>query len=320
MTDHMRLVRRSVDDETRDLLKKEIEERVVDRSLDPDRDMAILARIGEWALRRTLPAEALGALEGFVASANHVLMLTNLPRQELPPTPVTGFGAEEGLAVMNACHLGLIRLIGLTPYAVDYENDGKLIRNVVPNPAAAGTASSWGADSEFFWHTDNPHLPFGDPGADPRLYIPRYLTFCTARNDERVPTEVMAVETALERLPDEARRRLMEPAFEVAAPDSNDRASDGSRRARTDTALLELHGDDGHRVRYDRGTTRPVGPAAAAAMRDWVDALNAAPSLRPTLRPGQFLIFDNYRVVHRRRAFEPAPPDRARWLRRCYAS
>ncbi|MET8802912.1 TauD/TfdA family dioxygenase [Streptomyces sp. NPDC004546] len=39
------------------------------------------------------------------------------------------------------------------------------------------------------------------------------------------------------------------------------------------------------------------------------------------LAPGQFLAFDNYRVLHRRQAFAPAEDEaEARWLRRCYAS
>ncbi|WP_242891028.1 TauD/TfdA family dioxygenase [Actinomadura litoris] len=320
MDGHLRCVHRHIDDEPRDLLHKEIQESVAGTTLDPGRDTEILARIGAWALRRTLPSEALGALEGFSTSTNHALLLNNLPRPPAPPTPVHGFAAETELTVLNALHLGLIRLLGLTPYAVDYENQGKLIRNVVPNPDAAGTASSWGADSEFFWHTDNPHLSFGGPGVDPRAYVPRYLTFCVVRNAEEVPTEVMALDTALGRLPERVRDTLAEPVFEVAAPDSNDLADDGGRRVFGGAPLLEHDEDEGHRVRYDRGTTRALDGRAGAALEAWVDTLSEAPCWRPVLRPGQFLVFDNYRVVHRRGAFEPAPSHGARWLRRCYAS
>ncbi|MEU8118667.1 TauD/TfdA family dioxygenase [Spirillospora sp. NPDC049024] len=316
----MRFVHRRIEDEPRDLLKKETEERVAESDLDPDRDTEILARIGAWALRRTLPSEVLGALEGFSASGNHALLLSNLPRPEAPPTPVHGFADERLLAVTNALHLGLIRLLGLSPYAVGYENRGRLIRNVVPNPEATGTASSWGSDSEFFWHTDNPHLPFGGPDVNPRPYVPRYLTFCVARNIEEVPTEVMALETALDRIPEKTLKVLAAPVFEVAAPESNDLADDGERRIYGRTAVLELDGDDGPRVRYDRGTTRGRDEAADSALDTWAAALATAPCWRPVLRPGHFLIFDNYRVVHRRDAFEPAPDDQARWLRRCYAS
>src|SRR5439155_8176511 len=170
--------------------------RIAETSLDPDADTAILTRIGRHALRRLLPGEVLHALQVFSNTSDHALLIENLPQEEFPPTPVTGFGDEATLAATNAVHFGLIGLLDLTPFAVDYENNGKLIRNVVPNPAASGTTSSWGADAEFFWHTDNPHLPFGAGGLDPRPYPPRYLSFYAVRNSERVATEFMAVEAA----------------------------------------------------------------------------------------------------------------------------
>ncbi|URN12249.1 hypothetical protein LUW77_12860 [Streptomyces radiopugnans] len=60
----------------------------------------------------------------FTAAGSHALLLSNLPMQEFPPTPVSGFGDETELAVTNAIHLGLIRILGCTPFAVRYENDG----------------------------------------------------------------------------------------------------------------------------------------------------------------------------------------------------
>lgn len=148
----MRLARHRLDDGTRYLLGKEITERVAATELDSDENEAILAGIGAHPLNRYLPGEILHGLQVFTATGWYALLLTNLPRQEFPPTPIAGFGTETDLAATNALHLGLIQLIGITPFAVTYENGGRLIRNVVPNPTASGTPSSWGADSEFFWH------------------------------------------------------------------------------------------------------------------------------------------------------------------------
>ena len=308
-----------LDDVTRDLLGKEIAERVCASELEPDPHEAILAGIGAAALRRYLPGEILHALDVFPATAYHALLLRNLPVQEYPPTPVTGFGDEATLAGTNALHFGLIQLLGLTPFAVDYENGGRLIRNVVPNPGAAGTTSSWGADAEFFWHTDNPHLPFGEPGGDPRLAIPRYLTFFGVRNDERVPTDVAALEDALRLLDDEALLHLHDTAYDVGAPASVAADAPGADRTLAGTAVLERVAD-GSRVRFDQGTTRARTDEAARALESWTRALSGIPREELVLRPGDFLIFDNYRVLHRRRGFTPAPADTARWLRRCYAS
>jgi L-asparagine oxygenase len=318
MRSPIRLVHHRLDDGTRDLLGKEIEDRVAEANLDPDANGAILVRIGAYALQKLLPGEILHALRVFPNTGDHALLIDNLPQQEFPPTPVTGFGDEGRLAATNAVHLGLVDLLGITPFAVDYENDGKLIRNVVPNPAAAGTTSSWGADSEFFWHTDNPHLPFGESGTDPRQYVPRYLTFYAIRNGEQVPTELMGIETAVAQVDGPVRDVLTCNEYQVAAPDSNEVSPDGTRRT-LHGSVLE-YGVDGPRARFDRGTTHARSTEAKAALDTWINALTGAPCVQPVMRPGQFLIFDNYRVLHRRRAFTPAPAAQARWFRRCYAS
>lgn len=317
MTSLLQLARHHIDDSVRDLLGKEISERVSETRLDSDLDDTILAGIGAYALRRHLPGDVLRAVQVFTAAASHALVLSNLPAQKFPATPVSGFGDEAELAVTNAIHLGLIRVLGTTPFAVAYENDGRLIRNVVPNPAACGTTSSWGADSEFFWHSDNPHQSFGKPGSDPRLYTPPYLTFYAVRNEERVPTELAALDDVVVRLDEDTRRVLASRQFEVGAPDSNDGDGTGPLRG---AAILETDPTGRYRVRYDRGTTVGVTDEGRAALDRWCDALHTTPSAELVLDTGDFMIFDNHRVLHRRKAFTPAPDASARWLRRCYAA
>lgn len=317
MTSLLQFARYRVEDSVRDLLGKEISERVSETSLDSDLDDTILAGIGAYALRRHLSGDVLQGIQVFTAAGSHAFLLSNLPAQEFPATPVSGFGDEAELAVTNAIHLGLIRILGCTPYAVSYENDGRLIRNVVPNPEASGTTSSWGADSEFFWHSDNPHQPFGPPGSDPRLYTPPYLTFYAVRNEERVPTEITALDDVVVRLDEETRLNLLAAEFEVGAPDSNDGDATGPL---VKAAVLETGPDGRHRVRYDRGTTVGVTAAAQQALERWSTALKAIPAAEMVLDTGDFMIFDNHRVLHRRKAFTPRPHATARWLRRCYAA
>ncbi|WP_018348624.1 TauD/TfdA family dioxygenase [Longispora albida] len=305
-----------IEDGVRDVLEKSIADRINDAHLDPDANTAILAGIGAHALRQHLPGELLGALSVFPHTGHHALLIDNLPQQEFPATPVDGFADEPGLALVNAVHLGVLHLLGLMPYAVEYENDGLLMRNVAPNPAAAGTTSSWGADTEFFWHTDNPHLRFGEPGRDPRVSVPRYLTFYAVRNEEQVATELMAVEDALDALSEADLELLTQPIFEVGAPASTDPSKP---LVLSGVPVLERR-NPGYWVRFDLGTTRGVTPEAVAALDNWREALGAAQMWQPVLDPGQVLVFDNYRSLHRRTAFTPADPDRSRWLRRCYAS
>ncbi|MER6122367.1 TauD/TfdA family dioxygenase [Streptomyces sp. NPDC001795] len=310
------IVRYVLDDGVRDVLAKELNSRLADAEpLDPDAHGVILASIGASALLQHLPDELLAELGKFTRGHSSVLVLENLPRYDAPPTPVGGFTPEAALAPVNALQLGLVRLLGTTPFAVPYENRGRVMRNVVPNPAAAGTTSSWGSDAEFFWHTDNPHLPFGEQGRDPRPNVPRHLTFYAIRNDERVPTDVVGVDTVLTRLTPAAREALARPEFEIGAPASVETGAQPALRG----AVLE-HDGAAPRMRYDHGTTRGLTARAAAALDELTAALRTDDAERFVLRPGDFLLFDNYRVLHRRRAFTPRPAATARWLRRCYAS
>ena len=320
MSASMRFARYHLDFDQRDLLGKEITERVAAAELDSDSDEAILASIGAHAFRHYLPGEIVRALRGFCESGGQALMLSNLPVQKIPATPVSGFVNETTLALTNALHFGLIQLLGAVPFAVDYENNGRLIRNVVPNPAAAGVSSSWGADKEFFWHTDNPHLTFGEAGTYPCRHIPRYLTFFALRNEEQVPMCIASADDVVAQLDHATRQQLLSPAFAVGAPASTDSDAYGQRREFSGTTILEIGPLNHYWARYDPGTTTGQTVGARAALRVWKAALQTVDALECVVRPGDFIVIDNYRVLHRRPAFAPQQPATARWLRRCYAS
>jgi len=139
------------------------------------------------------------------------------------------------------------------------------------------------------------------------------------RNEERVPTEVAAVDNAARLVDEDTWRELRRPAYTVGAPASIDAGTGTDCAARENTPLVEF-GADGYRLRYDRGTTSGETEQATAALAAWENALNDVPREELVLDPGDFLIFDNYRVLHRRKGFTPGPAATARWLRRCYAS
>lgn len=316
MTSTMTFSSFTLDDKAREFLSEDLAERLHEQPLDSDRHESILASVGSHALHQFLDDDVLTHLAEFVPNRERVLLLRNLPVQPLPPTPVEGYADEPALAMTNALHLGLIRLCGLTPYSVPYENDGRLMRNVVPNPEAAASPSSWGSDTDFSWHTDNPHLPFGYGGIDPRAFIPRYLSFFAMRNDEAVPTDVVSLDTAIDLMDRRALEVLGQPGFTVGAPASNDRFQAEQLEP---YPLVEISGAD-RRVRYDPGTVTASSPRHDAALAQWRQVLDGIAGEELVLGPGDFLIFDNYRILHRRRAFEPGPVTQARWLRRCYAS
>ena len=141
------------------------------------------------------------------------------------------------------------------------------------------------------------------------------MTFYTLRNEEEVATELLIVDQVVSMLSHDVREELHKPQFDVAAPASND-ALDGHKMVLPSARVLDWH-KRGHRARYDIDTTTGRNDVARRALDVWKDALSRATPISPVLRPGEFLAFDNTRVVHRRLAFTPA--SQARWLRRCYA-
>jgi hypothetical protein len=308
-----------VSDDCRDAIETTLREHLKDADLVPDADAVILSGIGAHVLRDWLPGQILRSLEMFSSNSSHAILIDNLPRQLFPRTPTSGFSDESMMVTTNAVHLGLIQLLGLIPYAAGYENDGRLMGNVVPSPVAAGQTSSRGSDTEFFWHTDNPHLPFGRPGGNPRAAIPRFLTFLAIRNIERVSTDLMAIESAVAAISPDRIEVLTSESFEISAPQSNDPTADGHRMHLTSAPLL-IASNGTYWVRFDRDATSAENRPSRAALADWISALQRAAHTEPVLTTGRFLVFDNYRVLHRRKAFQPAADGRERWLRRCYAS
>src|SRR6201999_1007559 len=97
----------------------------------------------------------------------------------------------------------------------------------------------------------------------------------------------------------ETRDRLSSPEFEVGAPDSND--ADVTLPLK-DTPLLDADSTGRYRMRYDRGTTTGTTPEATAALERMCAAMTEVSSAEFILRTGEFMIFDNHRVLHRRRA------------------
>ena len=79
MSGGIRLAAYRLDDGTREVLGKEISERVAMTVLDSDADEAILANIGAHVMRNSLSGQVLHALEMFSVGGCHALLLQNLP-------------------------------------------------------------------------------------------------------------------------------------------------------------------------------------------------------------------------------------------------
>ena len=270
---------------------------------------------GDW-LSTVLGSDNVEAIRAFPASPFKALLVRGISLSTDVATPCNGFLPNaQCILDFDLLQFGMLQLLGVRPHAVEYENLGKLVRNVVPVPEAAGTTSSWGADVEFFWHTDNPNWPFDDQGRDVTTSVPNFLAFAAVRNFEGASTDIVCVDHILSQLPAWATAQLQKPAYTFGAPASNE-GFDGQKKV---LPILE-QGDSGYRLRFDDGIVAALDPDSKEALGLLCQCLRDAQGIEVVMQPGDFFIFKNARVLHRRKAFQPMPNSKARWLRRVYCS
>lgn len=281
----------------------------------PHRADSVGAVGAQW-LSTFLGEELIRSIGEFAASSYKALLLRGVGLSTDVRSPSNGFLPDAQCVLdFDLLHFGMLNLLGVRSHAVQYENHGKLVRNVVPVPQAAGTTSSWGADVEFSWHTDNPNWPFDDQASDVARSVPNYLAFIAVRNQERASTDIVCVDHVLSQLPAWAIERLSQPAFAFGAPASNE-GYDGEQRV---IPILERD-SNGYRLRFDDGIVSATESGAEAALTLLRQVLKGVRGIALVLQPGDFFIFKNARVLHRRKAFKPLPEGEARWLRRLYGS
>ena len=269
----------------------------------------------DW-LCASLDRNVIETLRGFANSRHKALLLRGFPLSTDVATPRNGFlPNSQCILDFDLLHFGMLRLLGIQPHAVEYENEGKLVRNVVPVPEASNTTSSWGAEIEFSWHTDNPNWPFASGTQEVTACVPNFLAFTAVRNHEGASTDIVCVDRVIEQLPDWAVEQLQQAAYTFGAPASNE-GFDGETRI---FPILE-HSERGYRLRFDDGIVAALDPLSEAALTLLRQCLRDVKGIEVVLQPGDFFIFKNAQVLHRRRAFKPFHDGKARWLRRVYGS
>jgi len=292
------------------------------KGLQIDRDHIEMGGIGHRVLEELLPEKLLSYLYGLrVGVKPPILVIRNcIDCGGLPPTPATGFADDMALAHVDAFLLGLYSIAGIAPITYGFENDGRFARNVVPHPDHETAETSWGFTREISWHQDNNFQPFefqfNVGAAVPAM--PRYLAFMGLRNRQRVATEVLSSMAILRRLDARDITVASSGAFWIAVPESVRAGRDKARRA-----ALIVERDGVFYTRFDMTAgIRPMDHDAAqalAAIRVAVCA-SEADARHVILDPGDCLLLDNYRAMHRRKSFSMMAAGQGRWLRRIYGT
>ena len=257
-----------------------------------------------------------------------ILVISGLPSVSTPPaTPIRGFGDDSKVTLADASLLAVFFAMGVSPIAFEFENYGRLVRNVVPNPDSKGVESSHGFDAELGWHTDNPCGGFEPEHrvtrhAD-RSPIPRFLGFSCLRNTDGtgigVPTELLTVASIVANLDDQTLAVLGEPEFCINPPPSNACGS-------LNHVPILIPNRTGYFLRFNANDDQVFGVTdramhAIGELKLAMAECDSHDEIIPVdMQPGTILVFDNYRVCHRRRSFNPGFDwANARWLRRIFA-
>jgi L-asparagine oxygenase len=292
------------------------------KGLQIDRDHIEMGAIGRRVLEDRLPETLLRCLRSVRVGATPpiVVIRSCIDCSELPPTPTTGFTDDTALVHVDAFLLGLYSIAGIEPMTYSFENDGRFARNVIPHPDHEAAETSWGSAKDISWHQDNNFQPFEFQfnSADAVPVMPRYLAFMGLRNRERVATDVLSSMAILRRLDACHIVVASSEAFWIAVPESVRTGRDEARRAE-----LIVERDGVFYTRFD--TTQGIRPMdadaaqALAAIRAAICA-SEADARHVVLEPGDCLLLDNYRAMHRRKSFSTMPAGQGRWLRRIYGT
>lgn len=305
--------------------KHRIEEEVLtgigNSSFNPDVHSGEMAAIGAAPLLGELDSDQIEMLHQFGnGQGTPAMVIKGLPLPSPVPPTFQRFGDDAEVQFSDCLHLAAIEAAGLNPIALTYENHARVFRNVAPSSSAVEVASSHGSQVPLPFHTDNPCAPFEDVGIM-RSPIPRFLTFFGLRNADGnglpVPTEILMVHDLLKRARSGLIRDLELPQFIVHPPASNKCGPYLARVVEYDQGAEPL-------VRFNAADGQIEGQTSRAqkAIKELCELLRDCEDdvIKVIVDPGTIFMFDNYRVLHRRRSFDPGKDlSKARWLRRCFA-
>ncbi len=297
------------------------------RSFQVDLHADMMADIGAAALGMHLDVHDRLALRRFGnGTGEPFVVIEGLPVQDNMPSTPQAFHDDASVEFSDCELLGAMRLSKIEPIAVAYENFGKLMRNVAPVKTAVKAISSHGSKAPLEWHTDNAYSFESARSLDDNKLgspSPRFLCFIGMRNRDAkgrpVPTELIPVDAIVAAVSPRLLRAMQVRQFELRPGQSNDRQSILNMPLLefcpvTNKPLLRFNANEGQTVGMTQSAQRTVREVGEV-----LDSLESK-TIPILVEPGTILMFDNYRVLHRRSSFEAGELKTARWLRRCFGA
>lgn len=234
--------------------------------------------------------------EQIFSSERPFAILKNLPidtlsnEWEIGPAPIA-----------EALLVGITQALGLHHFGYPEEKNGEILQDVFPISGLENTLSNAGR-IKFNLHVESPFLP--------RIARPEAAALLALNNEAKTATRIAIVEEINSQLPKETVETLCQPYFTYRQDDS---FSTNRYTLHTPPSpfLKKIDGLSESRCAIYTITNNMQ---AERALNAWMEVAEAS-ALNIVLKPGELLIFNNYRCVHGRGSVEGR-----RWLKRIYGS
>lgn len=205
---------------------------------------------------------------------------------------VTSAIREGFLIVLMASYLGDV-------FGWSTQRDGALINNIIPIANHENEQLSTGSTTALDWHTEEAFHPFRADCIG---------LFCL-RNEDQVPTVLGSIDSI--DLDVSMKKILFEERF-IFLTDKNFTYDENKSYSSI------LFGDfDSPYLRIDPSFMKTVkGDHEAQTALDYIIKKLQSTLFEVVLKPGDFILLDNYKIVHGRKAFKPKFNGYDRWLKR----
>lgn len=280
-------------------------------------------------LSKVLPPSLLQTIKNMRTLNNPTaLIVHNMPiDSEIPPTPHNGNrppkkGQNNGKGyVSEATILGVCSLLDACPDYDEREKDGTYINQIIPRNDAKSksVASSFGSEVPFYAHTENVYQ-------EPPL---KFFSLLCLRGDPKVATSMIFRDKILDYI---RNHSTTIPAFgdwvieEMQKPQFIMKSGPSFENARVEQILpiLTTSNEREQVFRFNANPGRMSGiNETAEFIVDYLkNILTSSDFLDKSrtevvLSKGDFLLFNNWEVMHARDSFK-IDKQNWRWLQRCY--
>jgi len=250
--------------------------------------------------------KAIPQLELLHNESVNALILSNMPIDDyLPSTPNDDNTPRGKQLISEIVLLGLAGALNTYPSNNRDERNGEVIQNVIPILGKEYELSSRGSKQELGFHTENSH----------ETCPPDYLIFACLRDDPQAYTHVLDVTDMLSLLETENQSLIKV----LSKPDYIFKSGPSYH------LLMQKRGsilNAAHNIQYNSDIKRVYGidKQSQTALTHFRHLIKTSPFIQSyNLKPGDYMIINNKKVLHGRGSFEiSTTPDLRRWLQRVY--